>query len=355
MLQEVVTLFVTPQQFGAVADGIADDSEALQKAVDSGFDVYIPTGHKETYRITKTIRINRRGCKRFISDAFYSRDDTGCIIADFTEQEDPERTPLFDLHVCGITFGGIRFISQTVDGDKAGILFKATDEDICDYDIRVDHCGISAFYRVADMQGRGLEFLNSQISRCQFFINLYWDDEFDTNENHPPEYDQRAIAVKNCRLHHIQSRFLDVKSGHAYGLHFHGNTIDNGSGFLLRSYEQAWGWNITGNVIQGVKGNFDFMDFRQGMLNCVISGNTFLADKGYWIDTTTTVRSWLKCGGNTVGSVINNNVFKNSGRFFLSFNNIDTCAVNGNVFHNVSGEPIIINGTEKGCQFVGNA
>ena len=46
--------FVTPQMFGAVADGITDDAEAIQAAIDSGKDVYFPKG---VYSLNSTIEI----------------------------------------------------------------------------------------------------------------------------------------------------------------------------------------------------------------------------------------------------------------------------------------------------------
>ena len=45
-------LFVTPQQYGAVADGVTDDSEAFQKCADLGTNILIPPGR---YYINKTI------------------------------------------------------------------------------------------------------------------------------------------------------------------------------------------------------------------------------------------------------------------------------------------------------------
>lgn len=47
-----LSVFVTPQMFGAVGDGVTNDSEAFRRAVQSGFNVYVPKGTyciKEVY------------------------------------------------------------------------------------------------------------------------------------------------------------------------------------------------------------------------------------------------------------------------------------------------------------------
>lgn len=48
--------YVTPEMFGAKGDGVTDDTEAIQNAVNSGSVVYIPEG---VYRIRKGIRVNK--------------------------------------------------------------------------------------------------------------------------------------------------------------------------------------------------------------------------------------------------------------------------------------------------------
>jgi hypothetical protein len=50
----VAERFVTPQMFGAIGDGEADDTEAIQTAIDSGYDVFFPAG---TYYTSSSITI----------------------------------------------------------------------------------------------------------------------------------------------------------------------------------------------------------------------------------------------------------------------------------------------------------
>ena len=50
----VAELHVTPQMFGAIGDGVSDDTEAIQAAVNHGFDVFFPAG---TYYISSSITV----------------------------------------------------------------------------------------------------------------------------------------------------------------------------------------------------------------------------------------------------------------------------------------------------------
>lgn len=55
----VAKLHVTPEMFGAIGDGVADDTEAFQKCIDSGSDIIIPEG---CYVVSDSLNIN--GCVR---------------------------------------------------------------------------------------------------------------------------------------------------------------------------------------------------------------------------------------------------------------------------------------------------
>ena len=48
--------YVTPEMFGAIGDGVTDDSEAVQSAVNAGYAVYF--GSNKTYYLPSTITIN---------------------------------------------------------------------------------------------------------------------------------------------------------------------------------------------------------------------------------------------------------------------------------------------------------
>ena len=71
--------YVTPQKYGAIGDGKADDTAAFQKAVDSGFDVFVPTERTQIYRITGTIRIRNKRCRRIFTDGIAVRNDSAGI------------------------------------------------------------------------------------------------------------------------------------------------------------------------------------------------------------------------------------------------------------------------------------
>jgi hypothetical protein len=55
---ESLTYYSTPQKYGAIGDGVHDDSLAIQQCINENHFVYFPTGK---YRISNTIRIPSKG------------------------------------------------------------------------------------------------------------------------------------------------------------------------------------------------------------------------------------------------------------------------------------------------------
>lgn len=112
---QYINRYVTPQDYGAKGDGIEDDTQAMQDAIDSGVEVYIPTG---TYKITASLEIKSRSNVSIIGNTAVIR-ITNAL-------------PVFDIDDC-------TYLELTVDELRSGgdcINILADDGPIHDLKIR---------------------------------------------------------------------------------------------------------------------------------------------------------------------------------------------------------------------------
>lgn len=339
--------YVTPQDCGAVGDGITDDSDAIQKAFSFGYPVYFPSSHNERYLVTKTIKIKNTSCKLAYADTV-TDSAKSILIFDITSRDDltwddKENYPLFEIecvqmfHFVGISATSI---SMYEDSMRLGVFLKAlkdttdNDENFSDYDIRIDNCFLRSFYRTFLFRGRGFEVLNSTIASCDYVGTFSWSVESGTT--HPAKYGQRALTFKNNRLHSITSGCFYIYSGHAYGLTIEGNTFDDGSGYLIVYNDTAFNPLITGNVFQGVRNAESFIRFKAGAEYANISNNVFVADTDYWTQSDPNAQifvplNWILSEGACMYCVISSNTFKNSMGSIMQLANMKHCAITGNV------------------------
>ena len=340
-----ITDYVTPQMFGAVADGIADDTAAFQAAVNSGMDVHVPTANKEIYRITNTINIPTH-CKQIFGDGMFEGINTrGIILFDLsykTGSEDSLKVlPLFSVgDTQAVHISNLKFVSKSLGNHEYGVLINAAST-LADKDIILYNIGANDFYRITTFRGRGFELMNSWIASCEQIGSFNWADENESNVNHDPATGQRALSFKNNRFHNITGTMIDIYSGHAYGLTFENNLIDNGSfgsgsGWIFRSKDEAWNWLISGNVFQGIvnSGNHEKVLFESGMQDCIISNNIFCYDTGYWVGDTTPPHSYIYSTGEIKNSAIIGNTFKNCRSSAIDITTATGSVFNDNVIYN---------------------
>lgn len=367
-------MYVTPQQYGAVADGVTDDTDAVQRAFDAGLPVYFPTGDGEHYRITNTITLSNTACKlAFGSGTAAGFSAQGRLVFDLSPRAtyvDGELSNLSDLQawpmfanasVQMFRFFGLSVVASAVDGNRVGVFLSETSSTLCDYDTRIEHCYLGSFYRMFLFKGRGFEVQNCTLASCNYLGTFTWGSE--TNVNHPEKYGQRGITFKNNRIHSINSGYIYVASGHAYGLTFANNTCDDGKGYLITYAEEAYNPVIVGNLFQGVSTTSPIIRFRNGARNGVINGNVFVCDEDYWISAsdssvsvTSTPSAWIASeAGTLANTVISGNTFKRSTGAIISAAAASGTTINGNAMQNPVSAALLCTGVWDGCSIVGNA
>lgn len=340
-LTKITNGFVTPQLFGAKGDGVTDDTAAFQRAIDSGYAVYVPSSKGEVYLITDTLDISRYACPKIYGDAIYTKPGKSKIIFDLNvNYSSASQSTLLSKALFNVVdmqlfrMSGLSFDCASVNGGKVGILIRALKDTLVDYDIDVDSCYIADFSRVVAFQGRGFTVTNSTIASCQRIGYFDWDDSKDTNTSHPAEYDQRAIRFQNNRIHHTISGGVQIRTGHAYGFVFSGNVLDNGSGYLITATDEAYNWNVTGNLFQGIDVNSPVIELQGGARNCIFNSNTFSSDLTYW-GTVTPPTNWISSGGTFEYCTIVGNNFKNCTGSGISVNNANNNVISGNICQGV--------------------
>ena len=97
--------YVTPQMYGAAADGVTDDSDALQSAIDSGLPVFLPAGE---YYISKAIKV-------YDKNNLWVQGSPDAVI--HREHDDNKRAYLFNLQNCNTCM----FRDLNITSDIAGV------------------------------------------------------------------------------------------------------------------------------------------------------------------------------------------------------------------------------------------
>lgn len=367
-------------------DDTAAFIRAFQTISDEGYsELYVPTAHKEQYVITQTLTFPRNLRKIYGDGTAHGSSEFGSILFDAnnfsTELNAKRAAPLFQypatsdaspqmLHITNLCF---KAASQPGTGAESahriGLFLDATNS-LVDKDIEFSNCMITNFYTIFNFKGRGLSVINSYITSSNYIATINWDDNSDTNSNHPANMNQRAIYFKNNRLHSITSGFLNIASGHAYGLTFQNNTIDDGRGYLIKATEEAWNWIIQGNLFNGIWSNPEnnFIYFSKGCKNCSITNNLFSADPRYWKEEyadqqkfgTTILANWqwVRINLTATNTNISNNIFEFGYSAAIQANALYGCAISNNNFVNTTFStavtPIYIIEALQGSSIIGN-
>ena len=219
---------VSVLEFGAVGDGITDDSEAFQAALDSGFDVYVPFNSGERYLINKTLNVST---------------NVQAIYSDFPHRtgENPSNNvgkiiagadPLFNVTSGANIFCNLAFRNGLTE--QTGTCLKFNDPDgNGNTDAQISGCGIWGFNTGIWYDGRGMLINDNIIVYCVNGISGRYTSTGETgNIYQKPTTGYRAIRVTNNRFHSCTIDFIN-ESGVIRGGLFANNNSDIGLQFLV--------------------------------------------------------------------------------------------------------------------------
>ncbi|RII17873.1 Pectate lyase superfamily protein [Streptomyces sp. YIM 130001] len=272
----------TPQDFGAVADGVADDTEAVQQAIDAQRDrknkfVYFPPG---TYRITRTLVIpdvegdgGANLNRTVLAGAGTMGSRTSVIDVDFDGTGIQVRAPLAALRGLGFV------VAASLKNSVALHIARdpdATSANTDDMDATITECTFVEFFTAVKHVGRGLVFTNNLVAVGDVGLDISWPTEGVSGDGvHLLPYGMRkwliegnhfhsmglAIATSGADAHNfrgavVANNVLDIGrrlfSGGIINSTFSGNVVENGSSGSVVAVTSG-GTNLTfsGNVLGG--------------------------------------------------------------------------------------------------------
>ncbi|WP_198664416.1 glycosyl hydrolase family 28-related protein [Jiangella endophytica] len=274
----------TPQDFGAVGDGAADDTAAIQQAIDAQLArankiVYFPPG---TYRITRTLvipdveHLGGQNLNRIVlAGAGTMGSRTSLIRVDF------DGTGI----ACGAPLAAFRGLAFVVDPSRANAVAIHTKRDDSlgegvsnsdDMDATITECTFVDFNIASKHVGRGMVFTNNLVAVGNIGLEISWPVDGVKGDNvHVLPYGMRKWLIEG---NHFHSMSFAITTTGADAHNFRGAIIANNILDIGRRLFTGGIINSTfsGNVVENGATNAtdaSVISIKSGGTNLTFSGN----------------------------------------------------------------------------------
>ena len=314
--------YVTPEEFGAVGDGVTDDTAAIQAAIDTKLPVLFDFMNGKNYYITDTLHISGSTDNRTFF-GLSPRCTLGAIIID----DNFAGSSVFDVTTSQIKFDCMSCRHTGVN--EVGHIFinVAYNESDCDVELTNSYISGKALKYAVQIDGRGVHIWNNVFSNDRV-LKVTWSDNFDnTSPYEVLPFGARGYSIINNRCHTI-NKLVDIDAANAdtviRGMQISNNLLDE-NGRILEATSNCH------------------------LLNFLISNN--IVDITYL--------EMIRVEGTIEQSIISNNVFSHtqptsSYRECIYLKNSKNVTIEGNTFYNWPRSIVASTGNLENMQIIGN-
>lgn len=241
--------FVNVKDFGAIGDGITDDTNAFQSALDSGYNVFVPFQNNELYLLTETINFSKSHQYLFSLPA-----DLGSLAVK-TETSSGRGYIISSANVAiRSQYAGTAIVNINVSsninsgGTRNGTGIQIITSGLEDSDCYIYGCYIYGFVNGIDFTGRGFTcYGNSMTYNENSIVLSFTSDGSGGNIYQQPLTGYRAINIQFNRFH-ATTICITNKTGVINGGIIANNLNDNGFRFIYDIGGMVY-TNIVNNTI----------------------------------------------------------------------------------------------------------